>query len=321
MGISTLIIGLGQIGMGYDLKLDPDQYVYSHARAFSLHPDFELVGGVDQNANQRLVFESTYLCPSFGSLEDALIQTSAQCVVIATPTQFHCEILFKIIELSQPRIILCEKPLSYDLKESQTMIEACESKGIQLYVNYMRISEPGVNEVKRRLQANEIMQPLRGIVWYSKGFLHNGSHFFNLIEYWLGSVIDSHLIQPGRDFPEGDAEPDVQVRFEFGDVVFMAVQEGNFSHYAVELVAQNGRLRYENGGRRIVWQPATRSEDIKGYIFISEHTELVPSELNRYQWYVVEELSKSLNGKEVALCSGKQALHTLEHMQLILGKR
>lgn len=321
MSISTLVIGLGQIGMGYDLELDPAQYVYSHARAFSLHPDFELVGGVDQNAEQRQVFEIVYQCPSFSSLEGALSQTNPQCVVIATPTQFHCEFLLKVIELSQPRIILCEKPLSYDLKESQMMIEACESKGIQLYVNYMRISEPGANEVKRRLQADEIMQPLRGIIWYSKGFLHNGSHFFNLIEYWLGDVIDTHLIQAGRDLLEGDAEPDVHVRFEFGDVVFMAVQEENFSHCAIELVAQNGCLRYENGGRRIVWQPVTMSNDIKGYIFLSKHTEHIPSELNRYQWYVVEELSKSLNGKEVALCSGKQALHTLEHMQLILGKR
>ena len=47
MAFNVLIIGLGQIGMGYDFDLDQDKYVYSHAAAFSQHKDFNIVGGVD----------------------------------------------------------------------------------------------------------------------------------------------------------------------------------------------------------------------------------------------------------------------------------
>ena len=43
MTIGVLIIGLGQIGMASDLKLDDRQHVYTHARAFAKHPAFTLL--------------------------------------------------------------------------------------------------------------------------------------------------------------------------------------------------------------------------------------------------------------------------------------
>ena len=38
-----LIVGLGDIGLKYDLGLSK-RFVYTHARAISIHPDFELIG-------------------------------------------------------------------------------------------------------------------------------------------------------------------------------------------------------------------------------------------------------------------------------------
>jgi hypothetical protein len=37
---SVAILGLGKIGMGYDKGLRGDTHVYTHARAFDLHPGF-----------------------------------------------------------------------------------------------------------------------------------------------------------------------------------------------------------------------------------------------------------------------------------------
>ena len=47
MAFNVLIIGLEQIGMGYDFDLDHGEYVYSHEAAFSQHKDFNIIGGVD----------------------------------------------------------------------------------------------------------------------------------------------------------------------------------------------------------------------------------------------------------------------------------
>lgn len=72
MSIGVLIVGLGQIGMGYDFELDPKDYVYSHARAFSLHPEFHLVGGVDPDEKQRHGFVIGYRSAAFVDVETAL---------------------------------------------------------------------------------------------------------------------------------------------------------------------------------------------------------------------------------------------------------
>ena len=53
-----LLIGLGQIGMGYDLLLD-DQFILTHAKAISLHKDFNLVAAVDTSNELRKKFTQT----------------------------------------------------------------------------------------------------------------------------------------------------------------------------------------------------------------------------------------------------------------------
>jgi hypothetical protein len=41
MPYKSIIIGLGQTGMGYDLALNPEKAVFTHARAFSKHSAFQ----------------------------------------------------------------------------------------------------------------------------------------------------------------------------------------------------------------------------------------------------------------------------------------
>ena len=50
MRYGVLLVGLGQMGMGYDLNLDPSKYIQSHSRALQIHPDFDFFGAVDISA-------------------------------------------------------------------------------------------------------------------------------------------------------------------------------------------------------------------------------------------------------------------------------
>lgn len=318
---TVLIVGLGQIGMGYDLTLSPAMNVYSHARAFSVHESFDLIGGVDPDADRRNTFESEYRLPAFTSLGDALQAQKPAVVVIAGPTSMHGAIVRQLISAHPPLAILCEKPLSHDLAEAEEIVSLCADAGVQLYVNYMRRADPGVVEVKRRLMAGEIGLPARGIVWYSKGFVHNGSHLFNLLEYWLGPMQRFDMVEAGRMWNGVDPEPDVRVEFKDGTITFVAAREEDFSHYTVELVSSTGRLRYEQGGRSIQWQPATPDPFYQGYTVLSEHAEIVPSGRNRSQWHVAEQLAAAIGGNGFHLCTGQDAFATLKSVNQIIGKR
>ena len=321
MTYSVVIVGLGRIGMGYDLDLDRGQFALSHARAFTEHDGFELVGGVDPDPAKRLAFEASYKRSAYPSVDTALPELSPDVVVIAVPTNAHAPLLQDILEHTAPRAILCEKPIAYDVMEARTMLKACDERDVKLFVNYMRRSEPGAIEVKSRIETDRIAAPLKGLAWYSKGFLHNGSHFFNLLTFWLGPWIDAELISAGRHWDANDPEPDVLVRFTRGTVVFMAAREEEFSYYAIELLGTNGRLRYDRGGETIEW--TRRADEVldSGCRELVRTPELLDNDMDRYQWHVADQLREGLSGADAEICTGGEALITLECMQNIIDMR
>jgi predicted dehydrogenase len=242
-------------------------------------------------------------------------------IVIAVPTQSHATTLRQVLRQSRPTAVLCEKPLSFDLEEARAIVQACADQGVQLFVNYMRRSVPSVIEIKRRLDAGEIAAPVKGVAWYSKGLLHNGSHFFNLLEFWLGPMVGAHVLDQGRLWNGIDPEPDVRVSFGRGTILFLAAREEAFSHYTIELLAPNGRLRYDRGGDEVHWQPAGPDPHLHDYTTLSVDTEMIASGMDRYQWHVAEQLAAALKGSKAYLCEGKEALKTLESLKTIIEER
>lgn len=321
MAEKCLLIGLGQIGMGYDLGHDSEKAVYTHARAFSLHSSFDLVGAVDPVPAKREHFEENFVCPAYPTIASALQSQSPSVVVIATPTAQHNSTLKEVLSKSSPKIILCEKPLAFDLEDAREMVDVCESAGVKLFVNYMRRAEPGAIEIKTRIESGQIEAPIKGVVWYSKGFLHNGSHFFNLLEFWLGPFVKATILDAGRLWGNYDPEPDFQVDFERGRVIFIAAWEEAFSHYTVELLSPSGRLRYEEGGESIAWQSTHADPNIAGYKILQKKPEKINNDMARYQWHVTNQLAMALANGQHTLSTGKQSFMTLEAMHKIINQR
>lgn len=315
--LGALVIGLGQIGMGYDANLDPQDFVLTHARAFKQHPKFSLIGGIDPDQKRRELFEDQYRCKAYSTTDEAHCDVHPDIVAISNPTELHRQTLKTVLDAFQPKSIVCEKPLAYDYNEAEVMVDLCNAKGCRLYVNYIRRSDPGVIEVKKRLAVGSISCPMKGVAWYSKGLFHNGSHFLNLLQYWLGDVIAFQILQKGRSWNQIDPEPDLLITFEGGTAYFVAAREENFSQYTIELIASNGRLRYERGGDRIVWQEVVTDPTYEGYKVLSPMEELIPTEMQRYQWHVVDQIARNICGYDANVCSGVEALKTLRWLNEI----
>ena len=315
----VVIVGLGDIGLKYDLHLDQDKHVYSHARAFSQHKDFNLLAAVDDNLSRRDIFTHVYKSPAYSDLSEALRRHKPDVVVIATTTQTHAEILFNILEEVNPMVILCEKPLSYDLSEAQEMVEMCERKKVSLYVNFMRRSDTGVVKIKNLIDSKTFEVGIKGVTWYSKGFIHNGSHFFNLLEYWLGPMKGFNLLSIDRILDD-DCELDVEVEFENGKIMFLAAWEESFSHYSIELLLPSGRIRYDDRGATIQVQNVISDPIFKGYRILNPGSKNIETDMRHSQLNVVKQLALFVNGKPSHLCSGKAALTTLASMLLIIDE-
>lgn len=307
----VLVVGLGAIGMGYDLADTRGDRVGTHARAFAEAAAFELLAGVDLDLSRQRTFEKVYGKPAYGVVEEALDKHQPQVIVIACPTPAHADTLTQVLRAAKPTAVLCEKPLAQDMFAANMMLRECTARGIGLYVNYTRRADPAVNSVKRMLAQEEILAPLKGVVWYSKGLIHNGSHFVDLLRYWLGPPHDARVMRAGRRWQGWDPEPDFTLEYPRGAVSFLAASEECFSHYTVEFVARNGRLRYERGGERVEWQAVIDDPDFAGYRVLAKEPQLLPSDMRRSQLNVANQLAMALEGKESTLCTGQQAVQTL----------
>ncbi len=314
MKYKVLLVGLGKVGLGYDFDIADPDVVLTHAKAFARHPDFELVGGVDPDASACKRFGERYDAWAGRDLAEGLTKTRPDVVVVASPTQHHAAVVKTALSYSRPRLILCEKPLAYILEEAEVMVADCRAAGCLLYVNYLRRVESGVLEIKRRLEDGRITLPVKGVLWYSKGLLNNGSHFSNLLEFWLGPIESFKVINSGRAWGESDFEPDVQVKFAGGEVAFLAAKEEHFSHHEIHLMAPNGCLRYERGGTKIFWQAADRDPDFPEYTVLASPGERIATVSHKLQWHVGDNVSACLRGELSSLCTGEDALQTLKSL-------
>ena len=298
--------------MGYDFSLG-DEFVLTHAKAFHLHPRFSLIGGVDPDEKLCSDFKDRYQCNAFTSIEGASQSNlTPDIVIISVPTSHHYCCMQQVFTLFKPQAILCEKPLAYKMIEAEKMAHLCKKNNAQLYVNYPRRSQPSVFVIKKRLASGKIKAPVRGVVWYSKGIMHNGSHFVNLLSFWFGQVINTSTIGKICELKSGDVDVDVIVDYKKGSVLFRALNEDNYSHYGMELYAQNGRLSYDFGGRKINWAEANKSKIVPGYTYLSDQSEEIPSDMDKSQWHVVDQLAKSLNVGQGFVSTADDAIATLK---------
>ena len=320
MTYKVLIAGLGNIGLGYDLSNSLAGSVKTHSRAFHMHDEFELLAGVDPSETARNNFTGIYKCKSYENLTIALQEQQPDVIVIATPTQLHLEDIKTIAAYSAPRAILCEKPLALKREECRGILEICSKNNIDLYVNYIRRTDPAVIEIKSMLEVGVIEKPVKAVARYSKGFLHNGSHFFEMLNYWLGDVISSQVLNSGRQLQAGDSEPDVHVKFVGGDATFLSSPDETLSYSSIECLSPNGRLTYEKGGNDIKWYPVDKTSKMELKVIQSEPL-LIQSDLLQYQLHVAEHLFKALENKENNLCTGKRAFEVIDQMLSVLEKK
>jgi myo-inositol 2-dehydrogenase/D-chiro-inositol 1-dehydrogenase len=74
--------------------------------------------------------------------------------VVATATNSHIAILDQLIPLGKP--ILCEKPISLTVEETDSVIERCEMFGTQIQVGFQRRFDPPISEAAKKVASGEV---------------------------------------------------------------------------------------------------------------------------------------------------------------------
>jgi predicted dehydrogenase len=256
--------------------------------------------------------------PAFASIAELWIACSPDVVALCTPTPLHHPTFCEVVA-HKPKAIICEKPLAVIPAEGKAMIEAADSAGSLLVVNYMRRFEPGVLELKRRIQTGSLGTFYKGVQWYTKGVLTNGSHFVDLLSFLFGPASRVQVLQTGRPFAEFDCEPDVLVRFGDVDVYFLAAREECFSMRDLWLISDKGDVRYTAAGEIIELRNTQQHPQLSGYTILAESSERIKTDLGRYQLHVAQAIFDALSTGSPVASTGITALSTMEVVQQMMA--
>ena len=93
-------------------------------------------------------------CAAYDSADALLADHQVQAVIVATPTDTHCE--FTLAAARAGKHVLCEKPMARDRGECHRMIEACRKAGVTLGVAYRRRLYPQVLAAQELVAAGRI---------------------------------------------------------------------------------------------------------------------------------------------------------------------
>jgi predicted dehydrogenase len=307
---SAAIIGLGNIGLGYDYDDQDGSMILTHAAAFSRHQGFNLIGAVDADPEKCQLFTAKYGLPAWGGIDELYRHANPEIVAIAVPTAWHMEVFTQVIEHT-PLAIMCEKPLAGRVEDAERMVALAQRHDCTLLVNYIRRFEPGVLALKALVEQHITGDIYKGTVWYTKGLLNNGSHFVDLLSFLLGAVSGFRVVHrnDGRHWSD-DPEPDVAIRFGDADVVFLAGRHDCFSMADIELVGTAGIIRYADGGRRIEYQKVVPDEVYGGYATLDKEAVSIPTDLYQYQLHVLDALYRFLTEGIALVSDGQSALVT-----------
>jgi predicted dehydrogenase len=313
MPLRAALVGCGRIGsqMADDPLLAGD--VFTHADAYVRSPATELVAVCDLDpllaaqCAQRWGVDQVFSDPAQMQSEIA-----PDLVSICTPVHTHESVAHQLLKAaSPPRGILCEKPIATSLEAARKIAElACERR-VMLAVSYMRRHAPNLKALRDFLSSGALGGVQSAAGWYTKGVLHNGSHWFDLLRMLVGEVdwVEAHDI-----LAEGGADPTLDVLLglrQGGLASLRAARDNRFTLFEMELICERGRIRITDSGHDIAVERAVVSPRYTGYV------ELVPDELDfgdrrNQMLYAVDDLADAVVQQRQPACTGADGIAALQ---------
>ncbi|HEX2721393.1 MAG TPA: Gfo/Idh/MocA family oxidoreductase [Gemmatimonadaceae bacterium] len=309
---SAALVGCGKIGS--EFADDPLMLgdVFSHAEAYEVCPDTDLIAVVDVDpAKLERCGDRWDVSARFTTVAGMLDAARPDIVSVATPTPTHFAVLSQILSSSSPpRAILCEKPIASTLYQAQRVLSLARERGVLLVVMHMRRYAENMRNLQRFLKEGGIGELRNVSGWLTKGTVHNGTHWFDLLRFLVGEVHWVHAMNTLCE-PGDDPTFDVALGLANGMLATMRSAEvANFTICEMDIMGSRGRAQIVDSSYRVDISTAVPSPRYSGYV------ELVPSAVDmgdrkHVMLHAVEDIVKCLTTGCAPQSSGEDGLEAL----------
>jgi len=303
----AVIVGCGRIGVAFNSP-NADS-VLTHANAFSTHPKVQLAGVMDIDGNAAKTAATKWGCPSYTDFQQMLVKQKPDIISICVPDAFHFEYLVKCLTY-RPKAVICEKPLTLELSQSEEIVEKYRLSDVPLFANYTRRYDTTVQALREHIKRGGFGNIFNTTIKYTKGLLHNGSHAIDVANFLFGECLAVKRLGKVVDFIEDDPTLSAVLNYSLCPEVFLiACDERAYSIFEIDIAGERGRVVFEQFGLRCKEYEVRRDPVFEGYkdmVAVREYD----TGLNIGLLKLVENVVNNLENGEHIICSGEDALLT-----------
>jgi len=311
MPFRAAVIGCGMIGS--ELADDPrGQGVRSHAEAYSVCPHTSLVALCDVDPERlRRSGKRWGVSALYGDPLRLLSEARPEVVSICTPDATHYELISRVLLASTVRAILAEKPLAVNLAHAKELDRLAKARGVLLAVNYSRRYAESHQHLRELIRGGKLgaLQAVSG--YYSKGTIHNGTHWFDLVRFLIGEVSRVWGIDMQR---EGGVDPTIDAFMELEGGIGGCLQgcaAAAFEIFEMDLIGTSGRVRIVDSGARFERYVVSDSLRYTGYRALLQAEDIRHGPQDEIL-HAVEDLVHCLKSGERVRCSSEDGVAALE---------
>lgn len=249
MKLNGLLIGCGNIGALYDFD---NQFILTHAKAFSLYKEKinYFVTDIDSELADKIADKYSFNNLNYNEIDNYHFDF----VSIATPTYTHFDYLSKYLT-KNVSLIICEKPICGLTEELDNLKKIKFNSSSKIFINYFRRTIPEFIFLKKEIEDNYMLSDLRNIIIkYNRGFLNNGSHALDLIQFLFDKKIEFlDLIIFDLNYKFSNVDPTVSASFKYFEskVQLIGFNDDDFSIFEIELYFKNQLIKFINSGDEI----------------------------------------------------------------------
>lgn len=313
------VIGLGKIGMTYDL-MRTSGGPFSHVFAYKNNQKFEVVAGVDPLATASAKFLELFPNGKFYlDYEQMLRENKIEAVSICTPPQYHLEQIKTVLEYETTKLIFCEKPLVNNVTEHLQLKKIMQDSNCVLMPNISRRFNLGLQEIKKLLEQNIIGEIQKVHIRYTRGIYNTGAHMFDLLSWWIGKIDAVQTIKKIPTSSELEGENSYSFNFIIGDIVGYAEAFDDQQYYLFEfdIYGSRGKIEFRKSGDEVF------IKNVGMHSLFPEHKELKSHGEKRNLLassnftLAMENIAEILAGKAEPICRLEDAAYPLYVAQAI----
>ena len=286
--------------------------VYTHAEAYKTCAETELVALCDlDDAALQECGERWQVAARYRDARQLLDEVRPEIVSICTPDATHYELALLALGAPGVRGVLIEKPLALDLAEARELAALAAERKMTVAVNHSRRYAASHQALREDLRTGRLgrIQSVGGI--YTKGVLHNGTHWFDLLRFLVGEIVSARGFRRAGDMAE-DPTLDAVLELESGGWAHLQGCDADcFSIFEMDIVGTSGRVRVVDSGHTFERSEAAEDARYAGYRSLrriaSENAGMRDTTL-----HAVRDLAARMSAGGTPRCSIGDALRALE---------